>query len=342
MYMNNKIKLSLFLFSMLVFFLGVQVAIFAQERTVTIRLQHIGTAADNAIHFVPWANYVEKASNGRIKVQLHSSCELVPDENMLPALKAGTLDAIIYHAQCNPSLTDLGIIETSLVFGLRNQNEQMCFFKHRGYEELVREDYANYGVHYIGPTLFDPSITLITTKPVEKISDLKGLKISSFESMIKPFIVFGSVQINIPADELYLAGKTGVVDGLVWGGVPCYYYNSWHEVYPYLLDESLGNFCMNLIFNNNVWNSLPEDIQAIFELSLSWMTEHSQNLYYNDESKYRTEFISSKFSKEERDQMIEVAIQYWDELATKNERLKTAIQMYKDYNKELNETGWNR
>ena len=338
----RKVKILLSITLIMIALLGTLMIVSGEEKTFTIRFQHIGSAADNPIHFVPWANMVEKATNGRVKIMLHSSCELVPDENMLPALKAGTLDAIGYASFCNPSLTDLGAIETLFVCGLENQLEQMCLYRYHGYEDLVREDYEEYGVYYVGPALFDPAFNLITTKPVKSISDLKGLKISSFESVIKPFIDHGAVQINISPDELYLAGKTGVIDGLVWGGAPCYYYNSWHEVYPYLLDESMGNFCLNLLFNKKVWNSLPEDIQAIFELSLVWLGDHSKHLYYNDTSKYRSAFTVTKFSEEDHQKILQSAMEYWDELAMENERLAIAIQMYKDYNKELDDARWYR
>jgi len=338
----SKVKILLVSALVIVALLGTLMIVSGEEKTFTIRFQHIGSAADTPIHFLPWAEYVEKATNGRVKIMIHSSFELVPDNNILPALKAGTLGAACYTAASNPSLTDLAVIETVLVGGLQNQNEQMCFYKHRGYEDLMREDYEEYGVHYVGPTLFDPAITLVTTKPIKSISDLKGLKISSWESMIKPFIDHGAVQINIPIDEVYLAGKTGVIDGAVYGGAPFYYYNSWHEVFPYLLNESLGNFCLTLLFNKDVWNSLPEDIQAIFELSLSWMTEHSQNLYYNDTSKTRLAFTVTKFSEEDHQKIYQKALKYWDELAMENDRLAIAIQMYKDYNKELNDSRWHR
>jgi len=338
----NKIKILIRSTIVIVLLLGLAMVTYGAEPTFIIRFQHMGPAADTPIHHIPWVKYLEKATGGRVKIMLHSSCELVPDENLLPALKAGTIDACIYASIMNPSLTDLALIETSLVCGLANQQEQETFYKQRGYEDLVREDYEEYGVHYVGPIFYDPSIMLITRKPVKSLSDLKGLKISSYKSMIKPLIDYGAVQDNISTDELYFAGKTGVIDGLVWGGVPCYSYNSWNEVFPYLLDESLGNWTCNFLFNEDTWNSLPEDIQAIFELTVNWMTTHSNLLYYSDESRLRSNFISSKLSIEEHQKIVQSAEKYWDELATKNERMAKAIQMYKDYNKELNETGWNR
>jgi len=336
----SKVKILLVSTLIIVALLGMLMTVSGEEKPIIIRFQHIGTASETQTLHGPWARAVEKATGGRVKIFVYSSCELVPDENLLPALKSGVIDAAIYASICNPSLTDLGIIETVLPFGLANQREQKCFYEYKGYRDLVKEDFEEYGVHYVGPMYWDASLFLISSKPVKSISDLKGLKISSYEPLIKPFIDYGAVQINVPADELYLAGKTGVVDGLVWGGVTCYYLNSWHEVYPYLLDMSMGNWISPLIFSEDTWNSLPEDIQAIFEMSLYWAAERTRNLYYSNEGKYRSAFTISKFSEEDHQKIIQSAEKYWDVLAKKNERVATAIQLYKDYNKELNKTGW--
>lgn len=315
----------------------------AQELpTYKLRLQSLGTAAEQPRYMDPWVESIRKMSSGRIDIDLFYSGELVPDDQVLPAIKAGTLDMSVYMACVNPELTPLGEIETFLPYAFLHPYELETVLKHEGLEDLIRQDYDEYGVQMVAWIHYDPALTFCSTKPLEKYEDLDGLKISSFGAYAMPLIKAGASMVNIPPEELYLAGQTGVVDALGWGGASTYYNNSWYEVYPYYLNESIGPGGGPLLINKDVWDSMPEDLQEIVYMASRDLSWRYSIWCYREESKYREYFTVTQFSPEDHEKLVAAAMEYWDEVAQKNPEIAQAIEIVRQYNDEVNQTHWMR
>lgn len=112
-----------------------------------------------------------------------------------------------------------------------------------------------------------PSIRMATTKkPIEKLDDLKGLKITVTGGGLDPakLASLGISVESIPLPDFYMACEKGVVDG------GCANYElmvsrRWGDVLKHVTNLSLNCNCFYMAMNLDVWNSLPPDVQEVFE-----------------------------------------------------------------------------
>jgi TRAP-type mannitol/chloroaromatic compound transport system substrate-binding protein len=148
--------------------------------------------------------------------------------------------------------------------------------------------------------------------------------------------------VSLPTGEYYLSGQTGVVDGLVWCGAQEGYTNSWHEVYTYMLSNPInGTFFGTWIINEDQWNSLPADLQAIFYYGLDSLSRHCLSYYYR-EPEFRQYFELNTFSKEDWMKFREPQLARWDEYADESPRMAQAMQIIRDYNESVETQKWYR
>jgi TRAP-type C4-dicarboxylate transport system substrate-binding protein len=287
---------------------------------------------------------MEALSGGQLVIEQFSSNELVPDDQLMPATRAGTIDVAFYVGAIDPSLTPLAKIETFMPYGVQSQEESMAFWRHSGFWQMVEEGYAEYGVKFLGPAYFDPCLTFVTTKPVRTYEDLDGLKLSSYEAYAIALIRAGTALVNLPPEEYYLAGTTGVVDALGWGCGAYYMYNLLHEAYPYYLNESVGPWACQIIMNQDVYDSMPDNLKAIMKTTAEYCTNRTWAKYYYDEVLARSLFKEvTEFSAEDRAKLVANAMAYWDDtLALESPEMAQAVAMYKDWNRLVERDRWHR
>ena len=119
---------------------------------------------------------------------------------------------------------------------------------------------------------------LHTKKPVNKLEDLKGMKIRATGLASKIVTALGGSPVGTTMPETYDALRTGVAEGAMapfealqgfkWGEV----INS--STVAYGSGYSTGMF---IVMNKNKWNSLPPDIQKVFtEVNEEWIEKQAR------------------------------------------------------------------
>lgn len=289
----------------------------------------------------PWADMIEKASNGRIKIDVFADCEIVPTAELLDAVARGTVDIAIVSGSAQPEPDIAGLLHW-FAYGWLNPLENAVQREERGLMELAQEAYAEQGVHYIYHYLYDPT-ELITTKPIYKYEDLKGLKIMAFAPLAPVWEKAGAAIVVMPIEGAYLAGTTGIIDGVIWGGSYCYSLMGFQEAFPYMLTNSEVYPASDpMIINMDLWNSLPEDLQTIIELSARAVSWETATIYYSEEGRNKANFICTTFSKEDELKLMANADEYWEEYAQRSPRCAKAVAIIRAYRDEVEAQGWFR
>jgi TRAP-type C4-dicarboxylate transport system substrate-binding protein len=114
-----------------------------------------------------------------------------------------------------------------------------------------------------------------TKKRVNKLEDLKGMKLRSTGTVAKIVSALGAVPVAMPQTETYEALSKGIVDGLM---SPVEVLQGWK------FGEVVGNTTLDLgtayglgffiVMNKEKWNSLPPDIQKIIEkINEEWIVK---------------------------------------------------------------------
>lgn len=284
---------------------------------------------------------ITKMSGGRVTFDWYSGGEIMPSEEEISALQAGTIDIDQWFPAMAP-ITDIGELEAGLPFMTENALEFQTLIDFRGLGELFAESYEELGgIHYIGNALHDPQ-DIVSVRPIHTIDDFKGLKLQVPSQAAPPFEMAGADCVWYPVDEIYMAGKTGIVDAYFGCGASEIVDWGLNEVYDYCVVPAIVNPCnVAYVINQDVWDSMPEDIQAIFYYAVRHNSLWNMQIRHEGESRNRLDFGKgvSFLDDDCIAQLREYSMAYLDEYAKKSPRAAKAVQIIKDYHKELEDAG---
>ena len=215
---------------------------------------------------------LKKASGGRIEIKLYGVGTLVGAFDQLDAMGKGIFEcgfnAPAYYAGKDPAFAAL--------FSLMNLWESTTDVKvwayYFGGNELARELYGKYNVHYVGPALVGAE-PIMSKVPLNSLADFNGIKIRTAGGLTAAlFTKLGASPVNLPGGELYTGLDTGVVDAAEFVSLAEDWDIGLHEVTKYVLYPSFHGSTATCDFtvNEKSWAKLPPDLQALME---TWVYE---------------------------------------------------------------------
>ena len=210
--------------------------------------------------FEQWIAELDKRSGGRIKVTLYPGQSLgkIPDEwNML---KSGISDLgwilPMYFPGTFP-LVDVSDLPYLMLSGKRDLN-----FINTLFDKFLNTEFGEVKVLWPGLLGFPE---LHTKKPVSRLEDLKGLQIRCPPGpLLQAMEKLGATPVQIPSPEVYNALDRGIADGCVipWEGALAF---KFYEVVKNHTAIDIACGINVTAMNLKKWNSLPPDIQKIFQ-----------------------------------------------------------------------------
>lgn len=216
--------------------------------------------------FEQWIDELVKRSGGRVKVTLYPGQSLgkIPDEwNML---KSGISDIgwilPMYYPGTFP-LADVTDLPYLIPHGKRDLSIINGIF-----DKFLFKQFEEVKVLWPGFMGFPQLHT--TKKPVKKLEDLKGMQIRCPPGPLTMSVqALGATPTQIPTPEVYNALERGIVEGctIPWEGALAF---KFYEVAKYHTAMDLGCGMNITAVNLKSWNSLPPDIQKIFEELSPW------------------------------------------------------------------------
>lgn len=240
----------------------------ASSQEVTLRVHSFLPPVANPMkHFViPWAQKVEKDSNGRIKVQVFPSMQLGGKaEQLLTQVRDGVVDV----AWTLPGFTP-GVMPKIEIFELpflhRSTNATV-----RALQEYVpkymKKDFEPYHillVHCHAGALF------MTKEPINKVEDFQGMKLRSY-SRTNAWILeaLGAAPLQVALPELAPMLSKGTVNGSI---LP-------YEIAPAVKMQDLTDYFTTLappqprlstaiftfLMNKKKYESLPPDLKKVID-----------------------------------------------------------------------------
>jgi len=216
------------------------------------------------------AEHIETASNGRIKIRLFASGELVPPFEVFGAVSQGMAEMGHGSAYYWKGKTEAAQFFTALPFGL-SAPEQNGWLYYGGGLELYRELYAAFNLVPFPAGNSGAQMGGWFNKKIESLDDLQGLKMRIPGMGGEVLAKAGGTPVATPGSEIFTALQTGAIDATEWVGpyndmamglhqaARYYYYPGWQEPGPTL----------EAIVNKPAFDSLPQDLQKIVELACS-------------------------------------------------------------------------
>ncbi|MBW1800342.1 MAG: TRAP transporter substrate-binding protein [Deltaproteobacteria bacterium] len=111
----------------------------------------------------------------------------------------------------------------------------------------------------------EPFTIHTTKKQIRTLEDLKGLKIRSSGAMQSATVKqLGGIPVTMPISEAYTALEKGVVDGILTAFTAMKSFRL-YDVCKYSIMMGLNSSPFAVAMNLKKWNSLPKDVQAVFD-----------------------------------------------------------------------------
>jgi TRAP-type C4-dicarboxylate transport system substrate-binding protein len=227
-----------------------------------------------------WCKELEKRTNGRVKVAFFPAGTLVSANQTYDGVVKGIVDigwSIMSYTPGRMPLSEVIVLPLGYKSGAQATRMSNAFYQK--FKPKEYDDVKLFYLHAHGPGFFH------TKGPVNKIEDLKGLRIKSDANTSKVVAGAGATPTTMPMLETYDALKRGLADGVLlpietlkgWKfGEPCKYTYINH-----------GNAYANGFFiamNKERWNALPKDIQQIIDkLNEEWFEKQAKLWSWVDE-----------------------------------------------------------
>jgi TRAP-type mannitol/chloroaromatic compound transport system substrate-binding protein len=210
------------------------------------------------------AESINTMSNGRLVIKVYGGNELVPPYEVFDAVQQHTAEMAHSASYYWKGKAPAAQFFSSIPFGMTAQ-ELHGWIYYGGGLELWQEVYAPHGIVPFLVGNSGPQMGGWFNREINSLADLKGLKMRIPGPGGEILKRAGGTPTNIPGAELFTALQTGTIDATEWVGpyndlafglfraAKYYYYPGWQET-------GSGLECM---INQQAWDSLPADLQAI-------------------------------------------------------------------------------
>ncbi|WP_136417726.1 MULTISPECIES: TRAP transporter substrate-binding protein [Oxalobacteraceae] len=245
------------------------------QAPIVIKFSHVvandtpkGKAADR------FKELAEKATKGRVKVEVYPNSTLYKDKEELEALQLGAVQMLA------PSLAKFGplgvkefeVFDIPYIFPSKD-------VLYRVTEGQIGKDLFKKlepkGI--TGLAYWDNGFKIMSAnKPLHHPADFKGLKmrIQSSKVLDAQMRALGANPQVMAFSEVYQALQTGVVDGTEnpWSNL---YTQKMHEVQKHVTASNHGYLGYAVIVNKKFWDGLPADIRTALEGAMKDATKYA-------------------------------------------------------------------
>ena len=243
----------------------------AAEDTTTWRVQsHWPSASssyEDSLEFL--RDRLLERTDGRLELELHEAGSLFSADEIFNATERGVIEMGTLSPGYVLDRSELAGIAFGLPNSYRDVWEALYFFRNEGFEEMLREDFAEQGVYWSTDKLY--ATELVLKEPVEDLDDFESLQLRSTGTLQTFLTEAGAAASSIPGEELYQALSTGVVDGAHWGAVQGASSMSLYEVAKYHVRPPLIISTDAFVINQEAMDSLPKDVKDIL---IETLNEH--------------------------------------------------------------------
>jgi len=211
-----------------------------------------------------FAQHVERASGGRLSVQVYAAGEIAPPFGVMDAVADGALDAGHgYPAFWVGKLPAIQFL-SPVPFGLTTQ-EQNAWFDYGGGQEISDRIYAELGVKFFPSGNTSVQGAGWFNKELNSMADFSGLRMRIGGLAAKVLTSVGATPVQIPLGEVPQALQTGAIDGADFVGP----YNDLafglHRVARYYYWPGCFEPCgvLDCFINLASWDALDDDLKEI-------------------------------------------------------------------------------
>jgi TRAP-type transport system periplasmic protein len=218
---------------------------------------------------VQWAKEIEKRTNGRVQIRLYPGGSLLTADKIYEGIVRDTCDigltCLSYTRGRFPLMEvldmPLGYPNTKVVYRVMWEI----------YKKFRPKELADIKMLYI--VTHEPGCISFASERVTRLEQLKGKKIRSTGTSAAIVRALGASPVAMTMGNAYMALSKGVVDGTINSFTPLKSFKLAEVTKSSIYHPNVGYATVMIVgMNLEKWNSMPTDIQIIFEeISEQWL-----------------------------------------------------------------------
>jgi TRAP-type mannitol/chloroaromatic compound transport system substrate-binding protein len=315
---------------------------FAAEKPIKWKAQAFWSAAELSYKtFVDFCERVKVMTDGRLEIMPYPGGTIVPTFEALDALQNNVIQAMHmwpgYFSGKEPAFAAI----SDLVAAYSHPWQKDAWMYYKGGWEMLNEMYKPYNAYTVG-WMFWGIESMVSTKPIGKMADFKGLKMRVPQGMTAMLMQrLGASVVVLPGGEVYSALDKGVIDTSDWATPSMNQRMGFFQVakyynHPGFHSMPLGDFTVNI----KEWNKLPPDIQQILKTAArEWCWDSIERIAVDDVraiAEMRQKGITAlAWDEDELMRVRALAREIWDEFSQKSPMTKKVIDSQKQWLRQL-------
>lgn len=340
--MRRTVRRALYLLAIAMTALAVLASPAMADKPIKWKAQAFWSAAELSYKtFVDFCERVKILTNGRLVITPYPGGAIVPTFEALDALQNNVIQAMHmwpgYFSGKEPAFAAI----SDLVAGYSDPWQKDAWMYYKGGWEMLNEMYKPYNAYTVG-WMFWGVESMVSTQPIGKMADFKGLKMRVPQGMTAMLMQrLGASVVVLPGGEVYSALDKGVIDTSDWATPSMNQRMGFFQVakyynYPGFHSMPLGDFTVNI----KEWNKLPPDIQQILKTAArEWCWDSIERIAIDDiraVAEMKEKGITAlQWDEEELKKVRALAREIWDEFSKKSPMTKKVIDSQKEWLRQL-------
>lgn len=265
---------------------------------------------------VVWVDEINKALEGKLKINYVGGPEVIPGLQQVEALGKGVIDVVFNPtAYYQSAFPEAG----AFILSRKTPTEER---EPGGFYDYMVERHKRLNARYIGRALWANFYWWTKDKPAS-LEDFKGMKLRTTALHDRFMREMGVVPVTIPEADTYTGLERGTVDGFAWPLLGPRD-RGWTKIAKYVVDlPYYGANNIVILMNLDKWNALPQDVRdAIEKITAEFeprMVAHFKGLEEAEWKNLREAGVEAvKLSPEENEKFVETAYEVeWTNLQTR-------------------------
>ncbi|WLD93822.1 TRAP transporter substrate-binding protein DctP [Alkalihalobacillus sp. AL-G] len=287
-----------------------------------------------------WAEDIEAASGGRLKIEVHAAGELVGGGEVMDAANMGSIDA--YHAATNMWIGKMPAAPFfTTIPMLMDDSLRLGWIYEGGGLELWQKMYdeQNLNIQVIPLGFTGPETLAWSNKKMESLEDWEGVKYRTAGWWGEILRNSGVSVTTTPAGEVYSNLDRGVIDAAEFATPNIDRDLGFDEVAKYYTGPGMHQptTMYYLGVNKDAWNKLPDDLKEIVMVSARSTTLWSYTRDQHESMEANEYFLEKgvtpvKVDEETQQTLQEETVKYLDSQAEElGGTFKETWESIKDY-----------
>ncbi|NYT76028.1 TRAP transporter substrate-binding protein DctP [Alcaligenaceae bacterium] len=210
-----------------------------------------------------WMEEVTKATNGEVTFEYYPAEQLGKAKDMLALTQSGVADVgYVVPSYISDKMPLSSVAELPGSFADACSATLAYLKLAQGDGILAQKEFAPNGVRLMFALVVPPYQAFSAKKPLESISDLKGLKIRTAGAAMEATVrSFGGVPVRMAAPELYESLSRGTLDGMLFPYASMISYDLPVITKYGTTGENFGSAALTYIISEARWKKLSPDVQ---------------------------------------------------------------------------------